>query len=87
MSYICNTSLHCLEGLRNQRFRKEEVDVRLYEIMQKFTDGIRNFELKRKLSLMYAQEKFVGKPPTVEELRFTVQQNLRIRGSLALVNV
>ena len=80
-------SLHCLEGLRSQRFRKEEVAVWRYELMQKFTDGVRNFELKRKLALMYAQEKFVEKPPTVEALRFAVQQNLRMRGSLALVNV
>ena len=55
--------------------------------MQKFTDGVRNFELKRNLALMYAQEKFVEKPPTEEAWGFTVQQNLRMRGSLALVNV
>ena len=73
--------LNALEGLRSQGYPNEEVTVRRYEIMQKFIEGVRNFELKRNLALMYAQEQYVEAPPTVEALRFTVQQYLRIRGS------
>ena len=69
-----------LENLRSQGFPNEEVSVRRYEIMQRFI-GVRNFELKRNLALMYAPEQYVEAPPTVEALRFTVQQYLRMRGS------
>ena len=48
--------------------------------MQRFIEGVRSFELKRNLALMYAQEQYVDTPPTVEALRFTVQQYLRMRG-------
>ena len=71
--------LDALEGLRSQGYPNEEVTVRRYEVMQKFIEGVRNFELKRNLALMYAQEQYVEAPPTV--LRFTVQQYLRMRGS------
>ena len=73
--------LDALEGLRSQGYPNEEVTVRRYEIMQRFIEGVRNFELKRNLALMYAPEQYVETPPTVEGLRFTVQQNLRTRGS------
>ena len=73
--------LDALEGLRSQGYPNEEVTVRRYEIMQKFIEDVRNFELKRNLALMYAQEQYVEAPPTVEALRFTVQQYLRMRGS------
>ena len=73
--------LDALEGLRSQGYPNEEVTVRRYEIMQRFIEGIRNFELKRNLALMYAPEQYSEAPPTVEALRFTVQQNLRMRGS------
>ena len=73
--------LDALEGLRSQGFPNEEVAVRRYEIMQKFIEGVRSYELKRNLALMYAQEQYVDKPPTVKALRFTVQQYLRMRGS------
>ena len=73
--------LDALEGLRSQGFPNEEVAVRRYEIMQKFIEGVRSFELKRNLALMYAQEQYVDTPPTVEALRFTVQQYLRMRGA------
>ena len=43
--------------------------------------GVSNFELKWNLALVYAQEQYVETPPTVEALRFTVQQYLRMRGS------
>ena len=48
--------LDALEGLRSQGYPNEEVTVRRYEIMQRFIDGVRNFELKRNLALMYAPE-------------------------------
>ena len=73
--------LDALEGLRTQGYPIEEVTVRRYEIMQRFIEGVRNFELKRNLALMYALEQYVEAPPTVEALRFTVQQYLRMRGS------
>ena len=69
-------SLHALDGLRIQGgFPNEEVAVRRYKKRQKFVDGVRNFELKRSV------EKYVEEPPTVEALRFTVRQRLRMRGS------
>ena len=73
--------LDALEGLRSQGYPNEKVTVRRYEIMQRFIEGVRNFELKRNLALMYAPEQYVEAPPTVEALRFTVQQYLRMRGS------
>ena len=73
--------LDALEGLRSQGYPNEEVTDRRYEIMQRFIEGVRNFELKRNLALMYAPEQYVEAPPTVEALRFTVQQYLRMRGS------
>ena len=73
--------LDALEGLCSQGFPNEEVAVRRYENMQRFIEGVRSFELKRNLALMYAQEQYVDTPPTVEAFRFTVQQYLRMRGS------
>ena len=73
--------LAALEGLRSQGFPNEKVAVRRYEIMQKFNDGVSNFGMKRNLALMYAQEKYVEEQPTVEALRFTVQQYRRMCGS------
>ena len=76
--------LDTLKGLRSQSFPNEEVAVRRYEIMQTFFEGVRNFELKRNLALMYAQGKYVEEPPTVEALRFTELQYLRMRGSTCI---
>ena len=73
--------LDALEGLRSQGYLNEEVTVRRYEMTQRFIEGVRNFELKRNLALMYAPEQYVEAPPTVEALRFTVQQYLRMRGA------
>ena len=56
--------LDALEGLRSQGFPNEEVAVRRNEIMQKFIEGVRSFELKRNLALMYAQEQYVDCTPT-----------------------
>ena len=78
--------LDALEGLRSQGFPNEDVTVRRYEIMQRFIEGVRSFELKRNLALMYAQEQYVDTPPTVEALRFTVQQYLHMRGPIRSEN-
>ena len=73
--------LDALDCLRSHGYPNEEVTVRRYEIMQRFIEGVRYFELKRNLALMYAPEQYVEAPPTVEALHFTVQQYLRMRGS------
>ena len=78
--------LDALENLRSQGIPNEEITVRRYEIMQRFVEGVRSFELKRNLALMYAQEQYVDTPPTVEALRFTVQQYLHMRGSIRSEN-
>ena len=78
--------LDALEGLRSRGFPNEDVTVRRYEIMQRFIEGVRSFELKRNLALMYAQEQYVDTPPTVEALRFTVQQYLHMRGPIRSEN-
>ena len=56
-------NLDALEGLRSQGYPNEEVTVRRYEIMQRFIEGVQNFELKRNLALMYAPEQYVEAPP------------------------
>ena len=58
--------LDALEGLRSQGYPNEEVTVRRYEIMQRFIEGVCNFELKRNLALVYAPVQYVEAPPTVE---------------------
>ena len=54
--------------------------------MQKFIDGVRNVELKRNLALVYAQGQYLETPPTVEALRFTLQQYLHMRGRIRSEN-
>ena len=78
--------LDVLGGLRSQSFPNEEVTVRRYEVMQRFTDGIHSFESKRNLALMYAQVQYVDTPPVVEALRFMVQKYLRMRGPTCAEN-
>ena len=48
-----------LVGLRSQGYPNDEVTIRRYEIMQRLIDGVRNFEQKRNLALMYAPEQYV----------------------------
>ena len=72
-------NLNELEGLRSQGFPNEEVTAGRYEIMQISIEGVRSFQLKRDFALMYAQEKYVDTSPTVEALRFTVQQYFCMR--------
>ena len=42
--------LDALEGLRTQGFPDELITVRRYEILQRFTDGVRDPKLRRELS-------------------------------------
>ena len=51
--------LDVLEGLRSQGYPNEEATIQRYEIMQRFIEGVGNFELKRNLALMYAPEQHV----------------------------
>ena len=73
--------LDALEGLRSQGFPLEPEATRRYEILQRFTEGVRNQDLRRYLAGHYADEHLVDDPPTVEALRYTVQHYLRARGS------
>ena len=73
--------INALEGLRSQGCPIQEVTIRQHKIMQRFIEGVRNLELKRNIALMYAPEQYVEAPPTVEALRFTVKQYLRMHGS------
>ena len=75
----CNTTM--LLRASSQGLPNEEVAVRCYGIIQKLIEGIRNFELTRKLALMYAQEQYVEETPTVDAPLFTRQQYLRMRSS------
>ena len=72
--------LDALEELRSQGYLNEELTIRRYEIMQRFIEEVRNFELKRNLALMYTPEHYVEVPRTEEAIRFTVQQYSCMRG-------
>ena len=64
--------LDVLEGLRSQGFPQEPETTRRYEILQRFTEGVRNQDLRRYLAGHYADEHLVDDPTTVEALRYTV---------------
>ena len=72
--------LDALERLRLQAYPTEDMTSRRYEILQRFIEGVRNPDLRRNLATMYAHERYLQEPPTVEELRFATQQYLRTRG-------
>ena len=72
--------LDALERLRHQAYPTEDMVTRRYEILQRFIEGVRNPDLRRNLATMYAHERYLEEPPTVEELRFATQQYLRTRG-------
>ena len=65
--------LDSLEGLRSQGFPNGNITMRRHEIMQRFIERVRSFELKQNLAVKYAQEQYVDTPPTMEVLAFTVQ--------------
>ena len=71
--------LDALEGLRSQVYPDESINDKRYEILQRFTDGVRDPILKRELAIVYASEDFLTNPPTVETLRFTARQLQRNR--------
>ena len=75
--------LDALERLRSQGFPDEPVTTKRYEILQRFSEGVRDPMLRRELSIIYASETTVSEPPTVESLRFTTRQLQRTRSKSA----
>ena len=71
--------LDALEGLRSQGFPQETITTKLYEILQRFMEGVRDPALRPELAIVYASEVFLTEPPTVESLRFTTCQMQRNR--------
>ena len=71
--------LDALEGLRSQGFPDEPITTRRYEILHRFMDGVSNPVLQRELTVVFATEAYLADPPTVESLRFTVQEHQRSR--------
>ena len=71
--------LDALEGLRSQGFPDEPITTRRYEILHRFMDGVSNPVLQRELAVVFATEAYLADPPTVESLRFTVQELQRSR--------
>ena len=68
-----------LEGLRTQGLPNEPITTKRYEILQQFNDGVRDPVLRQELAKVYAAEKFLTDPPTVEFLRFITRQFQRHR--------
>ena len=71
--------LDALEGLRSQGFPDEPITTRRYEILHRFMDGVSDPVLQRELTVVFATEAYLVDPPTVESLRFTVQELQRSR--------
>ena len=71
--------LDALEELRRQGFPDEPITTNRYEILHRFTDGVRDPILRQELAVVYAAEIFLTDPPTVESLRFTIRQLQRHR--------
>ena len=71
--------LDALEGLRSQGFPDEPITTRRYEILHRFMDGVSDSVLQRELTVVFATEAYLADPPTVESLRFTVQELQRSR--------
>ena len=71
--------LDALEGLRSQGFPDEPITTRRYEILHRFMDGVSDPVLQRELTVVFATEAYLADPPTVESLRFTVQELQRSR--------
>ena len=66
-------------GLRSQGFPDEPLLTRRYEILHRFMDRVSNPVLQQQLTVVYANEAYLTDPPTVESLRFTVQDLQRKR--------
>ena len=71
--------LDALEGLRSLGFPDEPIITRRYEILHRFMDGVSDPVLQRELTVVFATEAYLANPPTVESLRFTVQELQRSR--------
>ena len=71
--------LDALESLRSQGFPDEPITTRRYEILHRFMDGVSDPVLQRELTVVFATEAYLADPPTVESLRFTVQELQRSR--------
>ena len=71
--------LDALEGLRSQGFPDEPMTTRRFEILHRFMDGVSDPVLQRELTVVFATEAYLADPPTVESLRFTVQELQRSR--------
>ena len=71
--------LDALEGLRSQGFPDEPITTRRYEILHRFMNGVSDPVLQRELTVVFATEAYLANPPTVESLRFTVQELQRSR--------
>ena len=67
------------EGLRSQGFSDEPLTTRRYEIVHRFMDEVSDPVLQRELTVVYATEAYLTDTPTVESLRFTVQELQRRR--------
>ena len=68
-----------MEGLRSQLIPDEPLTAGRYEILHRFMNGFSDPVLQWELTLVYATEAFLTDPPTVESLRFTVQELRRRR--------
>ena len=71
--------LDALEGLRSQGFPDEPITTRRYELLHRFMDGVSDPVLQREPTVVFATEAYLADPPTVESLRFTVQELQRSR--------
>ena len=77
--------LDALEGLRSQGFPDEPITTRRYEILHRFMDGVSDPVLQRELTVVFATEAYLADPPTVESLRFTVQNSKGVVTNNSLV--
>ena len=71
--------LDAREVLRPQGFPDEPITTKRYEILQRFTDGVRYPILRQKLAVVFVAENFLTVPPTVEILSITTRQVQRHR--------
>ena len=72
-------SLMALEGFESQGFPDETIATRRYDIWHRLMDGVIDLVLRQELSVVYAIEAYLTDPPTVESLRFTVEELRRSR--------
>ena len=63
-----------LEGLRSIGFPDAPLTTRRYEILHRFMDGVSGPLLQQQLTVVYAIDAYLTDLPTVESLRFIVQE-------------